>query len=353
MSVKAIDCATRLTAAEAAQLYKDGYRAVGRYLGYFAYGYAKAMTPEEVTAIKSAKLQILSIYETNPTHASYFTAAQGTKDAEVAELEASKLGQDPGTIIMYTVDYDAQPSDFPAIDAYVSALLAASKKYKPAIYGSYSVIEHLKTKFGAKVSLGQTCAWSGGKYDSAVMFYQSKTDTTVDGISADIDQINDTEGLWPKMGQPMLELNNNGSAVETLQTYLNTVINAGLKVDGVFGTATLDAVKKFQAEHGLTQDGIVGPSTWNALTAAYNAAKQAAAETKAPVSPPRQSPAPVSSAPSTNTPAPAKTPSTSQPGAVNNASQGVHVLVGPFPTQEAAQVAAQTIAHTLGYTTQV
>lgn len=35
--------------------------------------------------------------------------------------------------------------------------------------------------------------------------------------------------------------------------------------DGVFGKKTLEAVKKFQGEHNLTVDGVVGQNTWNAL----------------------------------------------------------------------------------------
>jgi len=38
-----------------------------------------------------------------------------------------------------------------------------------------------------------------------------------------------------------------------------------LVVDGIFGPATLAAVKAFQQGSGLVVDGIVGPLTWNAL----------------------------------------------------------------------------------------
>ena len=50
-----------------------------------------------------------------------------------------------------------------------------------------------------------------------------------------------------------------------LQTALNKVDNAGLAVDGQFGSGTTTAVKNFQAKHGLTQDGQAGTSTINKL----------------------------------------------------------------------------------------
>ena len=56
-----------------------------------------------------------------------------------------------------------------------------------------------------------------------------------------------------------------GSAVRTIQTKLKNWGYYDGAVDGIFGSATTQAVKYFQRKNGLTADGIVGPATLKAL----------------------------------------------------------------------------------------
>jgi peptidoglycan hydrolase-like protein with peptidoglycan-binding domain len=56
-----------------------------------------------------------------------------------------------------------------------------------------------------------------------------------------------------------------GDEVKVLQTILKQD-GFAVDVDGVFGPETESAVKRFQAEHGVADDGVVGPGTWAALT---------------------------------------------------------------------------------------
>lgn len=56
-----------------------------------------------------------------------------------------------------------------------------------------------------------------------------------------------------------------GNYVKWLQTALNKADNAGLDVDGEFGSGTTTAVKNFQGKYGLTQDGQAGTATINKL----------------------------------------------------------------------------------------
>ena len=59
-----------------------------------------------------------------------------------------------------------------------------------------------------------------------------------------------------------LSLGSTGPNVKLIQSLLNRIgYNAGT-VDGGFGTATQQAVIRFQRDYGLTPDGVVGPATW-------------------------------------------------------------------------------------------
>ncbi|KAB8317867.1 peptidoglycan-binding protein [Tolypothrix campylonemoides VB511288] len=68
---------------------------------------------------------------------------------------------------------------------------------------------------------------------------------------------------------PILKLGSEGEKVEELQKLLNKRLNRkqDVKVDGVFGPKTEDAVKIIQYQFLLKQDGIVGPLTWKSLRA--------------------------------------------------------------------------------------
>ena len=82
--------------------------------------------------------------------------------------------------------------------------------------------------------------------------------------------------------KPTLRKGNRSQYVKEMQTDLNRLgYNLGIcGIDGDFGTATEKAVKEFQRDHGLTQDGICGPKTWTALQEAVDKLKPQPAEKK-------------------------------------------------------------------------
>lgn len=68
----------------------------------------------------------------------------------------------------------------------------------------------------------------------------------------------------------MLREGNQNAQVETLQTLLNARGFEGedgqpLDVDGIFGNNTDYAVREFQRDENLDDDGIVGFNTWSRI----------------------------------------------------------------------------------------
>lgn len=65
-----------------------------------------------------------------------------------------------------------------------------------------------------------------------------------------------------------------GENVRKIQRMLNEVYPEtclNLAEDGIYGRRTEQVVRQFQRDFGRTQDGVVGPNTWTALS--YQAGK--------------------------------------------------------------------------------
>ena len=75
---------------------------------------------------------------------------------------------------------------------------------------------------------------------------------------------------------------NNSSDVKWLQAALN-LLGSSLSVDGDFGPATEAAVKAFQQNHGLTEDGIAGELTTGRIAALLEAGGSTAAAQNTPM----------------------------------------------------------------------
>ncbi|HWI52460.1 MAG TPA: peptidoglycan-binding domain-containing protein [Symbiobacteriaceae bacterium] len=61
-----------------------------------------------------------------------------------------------------------------------------------------------------------------------------------------------------------------GTDVRAVQEILRVLGYYKGESDGVYGAATAEAVRRFQADHNLTPDGIVGPATYDALLESFD-----------------------------------------------------------------------------------
>ena len=71
----------------------------------------------------------------------------------------------------------------------------------------------------------------------------------------------------PRAGRPLTPFNR-GDEVKALQRALRRLGLSPGEVDGIYGSRTLRAVKRFQRRHGLAADGVVGPKTASAINRA-------------------------------------------------------------------------------------
>jgi peptidoglycan hydrolase-like protein with peptidoglycan-binding domain len=111
----------------------------------------------------------------------------------------------------------------------------------------------------------------------AVRRFQASRGLTVDGIAGPATQralraqsLSVSEGNYrPISYSSGLRLGSRGAEVSAIQQQLSN-LGYYVSVDGVFGPATDQAVRSFQASNRLSADGIVGSATRNALYSGVN-----------------------------------------------------------------------------------
>ena len=115
---------------------------------------------------------------------------------------------------------------------------------------------------------------------SALRFFQLDNALTVNGVL----DTNTRRSLWPTTTQqaleeaqeatgtvddpytePTLRFGSHGSHVVSAQMYLKAGGYLLGSADGIFGNATLNAVKRLQGDYALNKDGVIGPATWAIL----------------------------------------------------------------------------------------
>ena len=128
---EACDCSIILNKQQALDLWKAGYKSVGRYLtGTVGTDFRpKALTVAEIKRITSAGLHIFPIYQDGGYYLNYFkNPSQGSTDATIAIQTATRLGFLHGTTIYFAVDFDCLPHE---TDDYII-------KYFQEIYGVFN-----------------------------------------------------------------------------------------------------------------------------------------------------------------------------------------------------------------------
>lgn len=194
---KGFDCATPLSVKSVALFASQKYTFVGRYLAKV--GSWKRLSPGEAKTISAAGIYIVSLFERDAGRP--LTGAVGGKeDGKLALALTKEVGQPVGSAVYFCVDFDAQPKDFPAIEAYMRAAASELKGYELGIYGSYTVVEAMQARGVAKKFM-QTYAWSRGKRSAHANIYQfdngpAGQGQVINGVNVDLDESNGDGGGW-------------------------------------------------------------------------------------------------------------------------------------------------------------
>jgi len=131
----------------------------------------------------------------------------------------------------------------------------------------------------AKFCNGTTVTCEGlSQWGSQNLAEQGYTSTEIlDSYYGDVEIVTNApiQGITSSYPGTPLRRGTTGPGVVTIQTSLNRIgqsypaIPKIPVVDGIFGSRTEAAVRKFQEIFNLTPDGIVGPATWYALVRIY------------------------------------------------------------------------------------
>jgi LysM repeat protein len=233
-----VDCVTAIHQEVAEGLKAAGIEYVARYLG----DTWKSINKQEAVVLLENGIQIVSIWETNPTNARYFTMDKGFADGHDAASFAQSIGQPEGSAIYFAVDYDYEPSDVRAILNYFLAVRRGlGNKFKVGVYGSYTVLEILHRSCAVDF-YWQTSAWSGGNIAEFIDILQYGFNKKIAGIPVDYNQVSTNAGSWGKGSQ--------GTSSQLLSTLDSTniyLVQPGDTLSSIaihFGTSVDELVRK-------------------------------------------------------------------------------------------------------------
>jgi peptidoglycan hydrolase-like protein with peptidoglycan-binding domain len=170
-------------------------------------------------------------------------------------------------------------------------------------------LNRIRVNYPAIPAIVNPNGYFGEDTANAVRVFQRVFSLTQDGVAgkatwnkvsqiyAAIIKLSELDGEGEKEGVtqtppalPVLKRGASGSDVSRLQFLINFASDyypavPEISQDGIFGSGTENAVKAFQKQFGLTQDGIVGAATWAKLYDLYNGATGTTPSPSAPAYP--------------------------------------------------------------------
>lgn len=160
----------------------------------------KNLTKSELQALLAAGLHVCLVFESTSGRMRGGHDA-GTADAKVADTACFNLGM-ASLPVYFAADWDVQPAELAACDAYLDGVASVIGRARTGIYGGLRVVTHA---FGNKKAayVWQTYAWSGGVWLNQAQLRQVKNGVPLGGGTVDMDEAHAADyGQWPRPKPP-------------------------------------------------------------------------------------------------------------------------------------------------------
>jgi Domain of unknown function (DUF1906) len=262
----------------------DAFRAAGltfvvRYLSNDA---SKNLDASEAHLLSDAGFDIAVVWETAAKRA-LSGHGGGVADAKKAAAQAKACGMPGRRPIYFGVDFDATDHDKPKIADYLRGAASVIGAKRVGVYGGYWVVKHCFDHSVAEFGW-QTYAWSGGQRDRRAQLYQHLNGVVIGGVNCDRDTAYAADfGQWRRRvakappfpypasdylgtARPDPHCHSGADPMErqNIARWQKKMAERGWRIQatGVFNRQSARICHSFQAEKGLTADGVVHPGTW-------------------------------------------------------------------------------------------
>jgi Domain of unknown function (DUF1906) len=160
----------------------------------------KNLTKPELTALLGAGFEVAVVFESTEGRMKDGHGA-GAWDATVADTELKALGL-TGLPCYFAADWDVQPSELAACDAYLDGVASVIGHARTGVYGGLRIVKHALDNAKAAYAW-QSYAWSGGVWDTRAQLRQVKNGVSLAGGEVDIDEAHAADfGQWPRPKPP-------------------------------------------------------------------------------------------------------------------------------------------------------
>lgn len=167
-----------------AEIVKAGFRFVVRYVG--DPGSKPDLTMTEAELIRGAGLDLCLVHQKSGGDAKGGAAA-GKAHALALGPQLASLRWPSNRPVYFAADWDVQPSEYLAVDAYFRAVAGVRGVGATGAYGHYALIEHLFDK--RLIAYGwQTSSWSNSQWSARAQLRQTVHNTTFAGQLVDVNE---------------------------------------------------------------------------------------------------------------------------------------------------------------------